>query len=144
MLDSPEFDGFDEVFDVEHRVRDLLEDFEFVGNLSEGALIPNRPWDRTLQSNVKVALAATSLRVKSLDYVKRRYCGDQSPGVTENDRTKYVNAYNIAKIHMRTVVKRLVTDNKDLPTSGVFGASLVLERLKASFFLSTPFVQTRE
>lgn len=111
MQDSQEFE-LDEIYDVGHRVRNLLEDFEFVGNLSEGALIPSRPWDITLKSNVKVALAATTLRAKSLDYVKRRYCGDQQIGVTENDRTKYVTAYMIAKIYMNTVVKRLVTEIK--------------------------------
>lgn len=66
MQESQEYDELDEIFDVNHRVRDLLEDFEFVGNLSEGALIPSRPSDGSLKNNVKVALAATTLRVKSL------------------------------------------------------------------------------
>ncbi len=134
MQETQEYDELEEIFDVSHRVRDLLEDFEFVGNLSEGALIPSRPSDGSLKNNVKVALAATTLRVKSLDYVKRRYCWDQYSEVIENDRTKYVKAYKTAKTRMNTVVHRLVTDDRELPTNGVFGASLVLERLKASFF----------
>ena len=88
MQETQEYDELDEIFDVSHRVRDLLEDFEFVGNLSEGALIPSRPSDGSLKNNVKVALAATTLRVKSLDYVKRRYCWDQHSEVVENDLTK--------------------------------------------------------
>jgi hypothetical protein len=45
-----------------------------------------------------------------------------------------VKAYKTAKTHMNTVVNRLDTEGRELPTNGVFGASLVLERLKASFF----------
>jgi hypothetical protein len=134
MQVSEEYDEFDDIFDVGHRVRDLLEDFEFVVNISLGALIPNRPLDSTLENNIKAALAATTLRLKSLDYAKRTYCCNRHAEVIEDDRVKYVRAYKTAKAYMNTVVKRLEPDDKDLPSNGVFGASVVLERLKASFF----------
>lgn len=125
---------FEDLFDLGHRIRDLLEDFELIGNMSLAALIPNQPWDTSLKNNIKAALAASTLRLKSLDYAKRTYCCDRPTEVSEDDCRKYIKAYKVAKTYMSTVVKRLESDGKELPSNGVFGASLALERLKASFF----------
>jgi hypothetical protein len=114
------------------RVRELLEDFEIVSTINHMALISNQGFV-DFRNNVYAAVLASSLGLASLDYTKRRYCNEE-PDQQKNEVTRYIEAYKTAKTHIHTVMSRLSTEGKQPPSLGVFGASLVLERLPSSFF----------
>src|SRR5688572_19514876 len=117
--------------DFGESIRDLLEDFEFIGAGTRNiALIPSFPSNSRLSNNVRAALIATHLRLQSIDYTKRRYCKDN----IENNKRKsivseYINSYKSAKNHVTKIISRLNPNKKGDPSVGVFGASIVLERL---------------
>ncbi len=120
------------------RVRELLEDFDIVATTLNVALVGQSARHSSLRENVAAAVIASSMNLSSLDYAKKRYVRKTSdiPSVdkTVNLKDQYVNTYFSSKNYMAEVRSRLVTPNTDLPSDAVFGASLVLERLAASFF----------
>lgn len=118
-------------------VRDLLEDFEFVGTLHEIALVKRYPSWQTLKDNIQAAIVASGLRLSSIDYAKRKYCEPlPDHGNEENDRLdlKYIEAYKSAKDYIQKSILRVSPEGSQLPSRGIFGSSLVLERLPSSFF----------
>ena len=122
---------------IGERVRELLEDYEIAGaGTSYMALVPNYPTNKTLINNVQAAVTASHLRLHSIDYAKRKYCEDRVEDKSKNKGvvSEYINAYKSAKNHIEKEISRSMTEEKSLPSSGVFGAYLVLERLVASFF----------
>lgn len=114
--------------------RDLLENYVFVGNQLFTALVPAGDHYRQFHENVDAAIMATSYGLSSLDYAKRRY------GMAPEDDPKvgtaaeaYTSCYFLAKHYVADAIKRVKTEDRPLPEAGVFGASLVLERLPTSF-----------
>lgn len=114
--------------------RELLEDFEFLGTMQHAALISRRDVGSLLEDNVRAALVASTLRLKSLDYARKRYIEDRPPSPHSDRHEAYVAAYKAAKRYVQRVIEKLDTRERPEPTMGVFGASVVLERLPASFF----------
>ncbi|MCB9151220.1 MAG: hypothetical protein H6641_20870 [Caldilineaceae bacterium] len=120
------------------RVRALLEDFELIYVLGYSALIPKGELYSDLRSNVQAAVLATGLGLTSVDYVRKTYLKGERKADSEYKedllREKYNRAYQDAKNYIYNMTTKLVTEGRDEPTVGVFGASLVLEKLSSSFF----------
>jgi hypothetical protein len=115
-------------------VRELLEDFEFLGTMRHAVLIPNRDTGGVVEANVLAALVASTLHLKSIDYARKRYVEDRPSPPRANRHDAYVAAYKAAKQYVKRSVAKLQTTDRPEPTMGVFGASVVLERLPSSFF----------
>lgn len=113
-------------------LRELLEDFEVIATKQYMALIPNYEF-KGFRDNIGAAIIASTLGLRSLDYAKRQYC-DNKKDAQETEFTKYIDSYKAAKTHIHSVMSQLSTEGKNKPSNGIFGASLVLERLPASFF----------
>lgn len=128
--------GLEEVF----RLRDLLEDFEVIAGKTQLMVLVSRPLaDETLIENLQASIIATLLDLKSIDHVKRTYIKKYSSKKKDKEKSKridleYINAYKAIKKHIEKEFSRLVTNKNDEPPLGVFGASIVLERLVTSFF----------
>ena len=116
------------------RARELLEDFDVLATRRCMALVPRQGEEDSLKQNVQAALAASSVHLKSLDYARKRYVEQGRSGTSTDAHVPYVEAYKLAKNHVRQNIRRLRTNGRPDPTVGVFGASLALERLPASFF----------
>jgi hypothetical protein len=116
----------------------LLEDFEIVGTSLAIALIRRHPLWPSLRENVFAATIASALRLKNLDHVKNKYrrtdIEPQTEEPAEVAAQLYIAAYTAAKHYMRRMIEKLQSDGLPLPINGVFGASVVLERLSCSFF----------
>lgn len=123
---------------IGERVRDLLEDFEVVGTVAEIALISRYPERTALHENMHAAIVASTFGLSSIDYAKRKYCRSEKkpqhhPPKSEPSHV-YINAYLACKQYVWRMVEKIKTDGLPQPSNGVFGASLVLERLPYSFF----------
>lgn len=123
---------------IGERVRELLEDFDIIATLQHAVVVPNSPHQEALRKNAHAAVVATTLRLSSIDYAKRRYCDRPQDDVEQlqsaNPLRLYINAYHSAKSYIIGMQQKLVTDGRPSPEMGVFGSSLALERLPASFF----------
>jgi hypothetical protein len=136
-------DDFDEI-DVEsilkpsEYVRELLEDFEVIGaKPAYIALISRNEHLGQLRDNVRAAALASSLGLKSIDNTKRKYC--ETYALNEEDKVPHIHhlygdAYKCIKEYVWNMRYKLKTKGLSQPSLGVFGASLVLERLMYSFF----------
>jgi hypothetical protein len=120
--------------DYAHHVRELLEDFQVVGSRPPMAIIPTTDLNHNLKQNVQAALIATTLCLDSVDYARKKYCQTKRAERQRDEIDDYVDVYKKSKDYMRMIRSRLNTTNKGGPSVGVFGASLVLERLYSSFF----------
>ncbi len=123
-------------FQIGERARELLEDFEVIATRQHMALIPRQGVSESLRLNVRAAVVASTLRLSSVDYARRRYVSsleDPEPD-EESPRAAYTTAYRSAKVYMSRLMEKLQTSERPDPSVGVFGASLVLERLEPSFF----------
>ncbi|MGK7959692.1 hypothetical protein [Crocosphaera sp.] len=122
--------------DTGRRVRNLLENFDVISTYTDMAIVPAGELDNELIENVKTAVAATSLDLTSLDYTRKAYIEDMKSlkEVEKSLNKEYIKAYFFAKNHIHEARKRLITSDRDLPSSGVFGASVVLERLESTLF----------
>jgi hypothetical protein len=118
------------------RVYDLLEDFDVVASMTYMALVPRCDPEDKFIHNIQAAILASTLDLKSIDYAMKEYCTKSDEKTDDRGKVdlQYVEAYMSAKGHIRKVMSRLVTEGKDAPSAGVFCASLVLERLRTSFF----------
>ncbi|MGE0498125.1 MAG: hypothetical protein AB7I35_04015 [Ramlibacter sp.] len=115
-------------------VRDLLEDFDYVATRLHMALIRRAEVETSFGENIRTAVKASTMRVRSLDYARSRYI-ENAPAPERSDKhVPYVVAYKAAKDHVLTTIGKLRTEGRPDPTVGVFGASIVLERLPSSFF----------
>ena len=121
------------------KVHDLLEDHEVLSTNLYTAIIPRHFNVRTLSENVEAAVVASSYGLASIDYAKKRYC--KSDPIDESledksERIQYIKAYKSAKKHISSMISKFTDSDEDLPlpSNGVFGASIVLERLMYSFF----------
>jgi hypothetical protein len=121
-------------YSVGGQVRELLEDFEVVGTHLFMALIPRGERYGAFAENVRAAAVASTLRLSSLDYARRRYVEPVPNQVEVEHHHPYIDAYAAAKTHVERAIGRLRTAGRPDPTVGIFGSSLVLERLPASFF----------
>ncbi len=124
-------------FNLAERIHELLEDFEVVATLQDTVLIANNSMNQSLRENIQAAIVASALRLSSIDYTKKRYCKERHIFEGHDNETldaKYISAYKSAKQHIEKSISRLSTEGQSLPSNGVFGASLVLERLPSSFF----------
>jgi hypothetical protein len=122
-------------FDVPERTRNLLENFDVIASSLYMALVPGDSIYAHFKSNVRAAIVASTLGLSSLDYAHRRYVSKKPENYERpNKRDIYTQAYFVAKQYMSLLVDRLESAKKPDPTVGVFGAALVLERLKPSFF----------
>lgn len=123
-------------FRIGERTRELLEDFEIVATMQHMAIIPRQNVSKGLRSNIRAALTASTLHLSSVDYARRRYMSSPEKTGTNEDflQTAYVAAYRSAKAYMSSLLTKLQTSGRPDPSVGVFGASLVLERLAPSFF----------
>ena len=120
------------------KVHDLLEDFEVISTDQHTALIPRYFHVRALSENVMAAVIAASYGLSSIDYAKKRY--HKSEAIDESlearsEKIQYIRAYVSAKKYISRMIHKF-SHEEDLPppSSGVFGASIVLERLQYSFF----------
>lgn len=123
-------------FRTGERARELLEDFEVISTMQYMALIPRQGVSENLRLNVRAAVIASTFRLSSIDYARRRYVSpheSQEPD-EKSTRAAYTAAYHSAKSYMSRLMEKLQTSGKPDPSVGVFGASLVLERLAPSFF----------
>jgi hypothetical protein len=120
---------------VNERTRELLEDFDVLGNGQHLVLVRRGEHLTYLRENVGAALVASTLHLKSLDYAKRRYCEPEN-GEADLDPVaeSYLAAYHSAKSYVTRLLEKLETEGHPDPTVGVFGASLALARLPPSFF----------
>jgi hypothetical protein len=117
------------------QILDLLEDFDVVGNLLSIALIPMHSYVPTLRQNIEAAVIAATSGLKSIDYAKRTYVRDQAFDILpDNEEREYISAYKSAKQYMLNLMSKFSGEGLPRPSNGVFGASLVLERLPISFF----------
>ncbi len=123
-------------FRTGERARELLEDFEVIATVQTMALIPRQGIPESLRPNVRAAVIASPLRLSSVDYARRRYVSSPEPPEANEDspRIAYTAAYLSAKAYMSRLMEKLKTSGRPDPSVGVFGASLVLERLAPSFF----------
>ncbi|MDJ0845973.1 hypothetical protein [Crocosphaera sp.] len=122
--------------DTGHRVRNLLENFDVISTYTHMAIVPAGELYQELIQNVKTAVAATSLGLTSLDYTRKAYVENIEPSEeieTSLDK-EYTKAYFLAKNYVHEARKRLITSERDLPSMGVFGSSVVLERLESTLF----------
>lgn len=113
---------------------ELLEDFELLKTMQHAALIPRRHAGGAFEANIRAALIASTLRLRSLDYARRRYVEDLFVSPKANRHEAYVTAFKAAKLYVKRIINKVNASEGPEPTVGVFGASLVLERLPASFF----------
>jgi hypothetical protein len=118
------------------RARELLEDFEVIATMQDMALVPRQHISENLRLNVRAAVIASTLRLSSIDYARRRYVPSHETQETseESPRAAYTTAYHSAKAYMSRLTEKLQTSGRLDPSVGAFGASLVLERLAPSFF----------
>ena len=119
------------------KIHALLEDYEVISTTLYTALIPKYLNNRTLSENVGAAVIASSLGLASIDYAKKRYCESESIDKsieTSNEQVQYINAHISAKNHILSMISKFSKEKLPLPSTGVFSASLVLERLRYSFF----------
>jgi hypothetical protein len=124
-------------FRLGERARELLEDFEVIATMQDMALVRRQHVSENLQLNVRAAVVASTLRLSSIDYARRRYLPSheiQEPSEEDSPRAAYTTAYCSAKAYMSHLTEKLRTTGRPDPSVGVFGASLVLERLASSFF----------
>lgn len=115
-------------------VRDLLEDFDYVATRQHMALIRRSEANTSFGDNIRTAVNASTMRLRSLDYARSRYVDDVPAPERTDKHVPYVLAYKAAKEHVLRTIRKLRTEGRREPTVGVFGASLVLERLPSSFF----------
>ena len=117
------------------QIQDLLEDFDIVGNPHSIALISmNRQWPEFHQ-NIEAAIMASTSRLKSIDYARKTYVKkEKAISHPNNIEREYINAYKSAKQYILRMISKLSCEGLPLPSNGVFGAALVLERLTVSFF----------
>lgn len=115
-------------------VRDLLEDFDFLGTQQHVALIKRSADLADVRNNVQAALLASTLSLASVDYAKRRYCDVRTKVKADPLVQAYVRAYFATKMYVERVRRKLRTVGLPAPSAGVFTAAMVLERLPASFF----------
>jgi hypothetical protein len=116
-------------------VRDLLEDFDSIGTRQHTALVSREPHCEHFAENVRAAAVAATMGLASIDYAKRRYCDEEDE--VENEALTldaYIDAYHFTKSYVRDCIGSLRPGGKPEPSPGVFGASIVLERLLSSFF----------
>ena len=127
-------------FSLAEKVHELLEDYEIISSNLYTALIPRYFNVRTLHQNVEAAIIATSYGLSSIDYAKKRYCSLDSIEAEIEESNEigeyggYINSYKAAKKHILNMISKGSDENLSLPSNGVFGAGLVLERLVFSFF----------
>jgi len=127
-------------FSLAEKVHELLEDYEIISSNLYTALIPRYFNVRTLRQNVEAAVIATSFGLSSIDYAKKRYCSSDSIEAEIEESNEigeyggYINAYKAAKKHILNMISKGSEENLSLPSNGVLGARLVLERLLYSFF----------
>lgn len=123
---------------VGERARALLEDFDVIATIQDVVLVPGNPFGQTLKENVRAAMVAEAFRFSSIDYAKRRYCRS-NPSNEDNSQEAeplraYIKAYRCAKAYIHRMLEKLDPKGLPDPELGVFGSSLVLERLTSSFF----------
>lgn len=116
------------------QLRELLEDFDAVATTQHMALIKNSS-STQFRTDIHAALVAATLGLSNLDYAKRRYCKTvdkkaKSPKAVDT----YNSIYKYIKQYINDMRAKLQTEGLPDPTLGIFGSSLVLERLQASFF----------
>ncbi|MES2205898.1 MAG: hypothetical protein V4525_03765 [Pseudomonadota bacterium] len=112
----------------------ILEDFDIVGTLQYFALIERSKYTENFKDNVRAAAIASTLHLKSIDYAKKEYLTKEENDNDDDEKLKllYIDAYTTAKNHVSQSISKL--NNASECTAGVFGASLVLQRLEESFF----------
>lgn len=121
--------------DFTERLQHLLEDFDLLGTAHSIALIPRQRSCQAMRENVLAAIIASSTDLKSIDYVKKNYVKNMSSGIdSDNVDIEYIRAYKSAKRYISKLMSKLSGEGLPLPSNGVFGASVVLERLPSSFF----------
>lgn len=121
--------------DLNRRVFNLLEDFTVVGNILQIALIPNNKHNDEFRQNIQAAITANTMGLSSIDYAKKRYVDTDIADISEkNSYQLYIQSYKASKKYIENLIDTLETKNRPEPTNGVFGASIVLERLRYSFF----------
>lgn len=124
---------------IAKNVYNLLEDYEVISTNLYTALIPRYSEIQTFSENIRAAIIASSYRLASIDYAKKRYCKSLSMDETfekNTEKIQYIGAYKSAKNYILSIMSKFSDEERDLPlpSSGVFGASIVLERLPSSFF----------
>jgi hypothetical protein len=119
-------------------LRRLLENFELVGNRLAIALLRRPVVPPSLRENVHAAIVASTLGLSSLDYTKKRYSVPDVEPEPETPDMKaydlYIKSYAAAKEYVYRIISKLQPEGVPPPRDGVFGASLVLQRLPDSFF----------
>lgn len=124
----------DDFFDTGKRVRKLLEDFEVVSTSAYMALIPTMAKSDIFRENVQTVVLASTLRLNSLDYTKKKYVANSNLPNQKKETDYYISAYKLAKHHIEVAMATLETESRPKPSFGVFRASVALERLVSSFF----------
>jgi hypothetical protein len=125
-------------FEYQDPVRHLLEDFEIVGNSPLIALLRRPVVPTSLRENVHTAIVASFFGLSSLDHVRKTYPLPDLDTDAEDPIRKayelYITSYITAKEYIYKILKKV--DRKGLSPArvGVFGASVVLQRLTDSFF----------
>lgn len=118
-------------------LRQLLENFEIAGNRLAIALLRRPVWP-SLRENINAAIVASTMSLSSLDYAKKRYGLPDLEPETEGPMMKayelYIKSYTAAKEYLYETIKKLQPEGVPPPELGVFGASIVLQRLPDSFF----------
>lgn len=122
-------------YSLSERFRSLMEDCRVMATGQFLVLVPNDSPEHLI-SNIRTALVASTLRLQSLDHIKKRYVRSELEDSIEVDPNLklYQKCYFASKRHIESTIRKLRTENRREPTLGEFGASIVLERLPTSFF----------
>jgi hypothetical protein len=117
------------------RIRQSLEDFEIVGTPPYLVLTSRQLNLKEFQKNLRATVVAAAANLAGVDYARRRYCNDEiNSHQTDASLIAYIAAYRSSKAYVARMLAKLRIKDLPDPTAGVFSASLVLERLRSSFF----------
>lgn len=112
---------------------DTIEDFDMVATFGGAAVLyPARYEHTNLPENLHAAVAATTLRLRSLDYAKSRYGQTRRRQPHKSSHDLYIDAYRLAKAHIGAC-SNAFEPNAELEVGfGTFAASIALQRLVTS------------
>lgn len=113
---------------------DTIEDFDMVATFGGTAVLyPARYSDRTdLPENLHAAVAATALRLRSLDYAKSRYVQSRPRPSRKSSHDHYMDAYRATKSHMSECAAAFESNAEIDVRLGTIAASVALQRLVTS------------
>lgn len=115
-------------------LRKLLEDFTTIGGIGNMVIVPSTQVNDTFHQYVAAASFASAQGLRDINGARERYYPD--PVFVENSDLvqAYTECYFAGKSLVNSVLSNFGPKPEDEPTLGVYGASIALLRVEASFF----------